>query len=168
MTVVNPDKYYFSKIQLYDPNEITSYGILKQIQRKKKRKLGKLEKQGIFVGKDPIKLLKKANKNSESTSSNPGVTSSETIRKKWKIASLRAQGVKVKDDISLLKKAADKLHKLKRKRAKSWKKRIEATEEKKSEKQIKRTANIHARRTTNLSKKLNKAREKGRIFFASE
>ncbi|KAH8852063.1 Surfeit locus protein isoform 1 [Schistosoma japonicum] len=168
MTVVNPDKYYFSKIQLYDPNEIINYGIQKQIQRKKKRKLEKLEKQGIFVGRDPIKLLKKANKNFESTFSSAGVASSETIRKKWKIASLRAQGVKVKDDMSLLKKAADKVHKLKRKQAKNWKKRIEATEEKKSERQIKRTANIQARKTTKLSKKLNKAREKGRIFFAPE
>ncbi|CAH8459995.1 unnamed protein product [Schistosoma mattheei] len=168
MTPVNPEKYYFSKIQLYDPNEIINYGIQKQIQKKNRRKLAKLEKQGIFVGRDPIKLLKKANKSSKSETNNADLTSVDIIRKKWKIASLRAQGVKVKDDMSLLKRAADKVHKLKRKRAKNWKKRIEANEEKKRERQVKRTANIQARRTKKLSKKLNKAREKGRIFFTCE
>ncbi|CAH8474813.1 unnamed protein product [Schistosoma rodhaini] len=168
MTPVNPEKYYFSKIQLYDPNEIINYGIQKQIQRKKKRKLAKLEKQGIFIGRDPIKLLKKANKSSKSETNNTDLTSVDIIRKKWKIASLRAQGVKVKDDMSLLKKAADKVHKLKRKRAKNWRKRVEANEEKKRERQVKRTTNIQARRTKRLSKKLNKARKKGRIFFACE
>ncbi|CAH8460012.1 unnamed protein product [Schistosoma mattheei] len=153
---------------LYDPNEIINYGIQKQIQKKNRRKLAKLEKQGIFVGRDPIKLLKKANKSSKSETNNADLTSVDIIRKKWKIASLRAQGVKVKDDMSLLKRAADKVHKLKRKRAKNWKKRIEANEEKKRERQVKRTANIQARRTKKLSKKLNKAREKGRIFFTCE
>ncbi|CAH8458940.1 unnamed protein product [Schistosoma bovis] len=168
MTPVNPEKYYFSKIQLYDPNEIINYGIQKQIQKKNRRKLAKLEKQGIFVGRDPIKLLKKANKSPKSETNNADLTSVDIIRKKWKIASLRAQGVKVKDDMSLLRRAADKVYKLKRKRAKNWKKRIEANEEKKRERQVKRTTNIQARRTRKLSKKLNKAREKGRIFFACE
>ncbi|CAH8456621.1 unnamed protein product [Schistosoma turkestanicum] len=168
MTPTKPEKYYFSKIQLYDPNEIVNYGIQKQIQKKKKRKLAKLEKQGIFVGRDPVKLFKKANRKTESASNHTDLTSVDIIRKKWKIASLRAQGVKVKDDISLLKKAACKVHKLKRKRAKNWEKRIEANEEKKRERQAKRTTNIQARRMKKLSKKLNKAREKGRVFFNCE
>nr|CAH8830726.1 unnamed protein product [Trichobilharzia regenti] len=165
---MDSEKYYFSKIQLYDPNEITNYGIQKQFQRKKRRKLAKLEREGIFIGKDPINLLKKATKNSESTSSNSDVTSNDFIRKKWRIASLKAQGVKVKDDISLLKKSAKKVQKLKRKSAKNWKKRTEATEQKMRDKQMKRTANIQARRTKKLSKKIRKARDRGRIFTASE
>ncbi|CAH8869007.1 unnamed protein product [Trichobilharzia szidati] len=165
---MDSEKYYFSKIELYDPNEIANYGIQKQFQRKKRRKLAKLEREGIFIGKDPINLLKKATKISESTSSNSDITSNDLIRKKWRIASLKAQGVKVKDDISLLKKSAKKVQKLKRKSAKDWKQRTEATEQKMREKQMKRTANIQARRTKKLSKKIRKARDKGRIFTTSE
>ncbi|CAH8868977.1 unnamed protein product [Trichobilharzia szidati] len=91
---MDSEKYYFSKIELYDPNEITNYGIQKQFQRKKRRKLAKLEREGIFIGKDPINLLKKATKISESTSSNSDITSNDLIRKKWRIASLKAQDIK--------------------------------------------------------------------------
>ncbi|CAH8483864.1 unnamed protein product [Heterobilharzia americana] len=96
------------------------------------------------------------------------MTSSDFMRRRWRIASLRAQGVKVKDDISLLKKSANKVHKLKVKSAKNWKKRIETNEQKKNERQAKRTANIQARRMKKLSKKVSKARDKGRIFTACE
>ncbi|TPP66367.1 hypothetical protein FGIG_09968 [Fasciola gigantica] len=154
------DKYYFSRIQLFDSDEIVMPSLKRKIDRKKKKKLDKLEQNGILIGKDATKLLRKAKllelKNDED--------SSQTLRRKWSIAMLRAQGVKVKDDISLLKKSANKVRKIKAKRRDKWRERKEQVQQKQEDRQARREANIQQRKKQRLAKKLRKAKHRGRVF----
>ncbi|THD21477.1 hypothetical protein D915_007170 [Fasciola hepatica] len=154
------DKYYFSRIQLFDSDEIVMPSLKRKIDRKKKKKLDKLEQNGILIGKDATKLLRKA-KLLELKSDED---SSQTLRRKWSIAMLRAQGVKVKDDISLLKKSANKVHKIKAKRRDKWRERREQVQQKQEDRQAKREANIQQRKKQRLAKKLRKAKHRGRVF----
>ncbi|KAG5447188.1 hypothetical protein CSKR_110974 [Clonorchis sinensis] len=158
-----PMEYYFSKIQLFDEAQIVTPGLKRKLDRKAKKKLEKLGKQGIFLGRDPTKLLHKAER-LQKVSENATPTAEQEIRKKWKIAMLRAQGVKVKDDMTLLKKASDKVRKMKRKRFEKWQERHQQVAQMKQERQAKRQANIQARKEKRLTKKLRKARAKGRVF----
>ncbi|CAL8078576.1 unnamed protein product [Calicophoron daubneyi] len=155
-------KYYFSKIELFDNNEITLPGLKRKADRKKRKKLEKLEKRGILIGKDPIKLLQRAQRCNTCTAevSNPD----QLLRKKWTIAMLRAQGCKVKDNMQLLKKSSNKLRKLKRKKQEKWQERNELVEQTKREKQAKRQSNIRARSNRKLSQKLKRAKSRGRVL----
>ncbi|VDP93156.1 unnamed protein product [Echinostoma caproni] len=154
------DKYYFSKIQLFDSDEIVTPSLKRKIDRKKRKKLDKLEQNGILIGKDPTKLLRKAKKLENIQNEDP----SQTIRRKWSIAMLRAQGVKVKDDLSLIKKSADKVRKIKLKRRNKWVERKEQVKQQQEERQSKREANIQKRKNQRLVKKLRRAKNRGRVF----
>ncbi|KAA0190661.1 hypothetical protein FBUS_08519, partial [Fasciolopsis buskii] len=154
------DKYYFSRIQLFDSDEIVTPSLKRKIDRKKRKKLEKLERNGILIGKDATKLLRKAKKFELKNEDDP----SQILRRKWSIAMLRAQGVKVKDDISLLKKSVNKVHKIKARRRKTWQERKQQVEQKQKERQAKREANIQQRKNQRLAKKLRRAKHRGRVF----
>lgn len=85
---VSKDKYYFSRIQLFDSDEIVTPSLKRKIDRKKRKKLEKLERNGILIGKDATKLLRKAKKFELKNEDDP----SQILRRKWSIAMLRAQG----------------------------------------------------------------------------
>ncbi|OON15795.1 hypothetical protein X801_08397, partial [Opisthorchis viverrini] len=78
------------RIQLFDEAQIVTPGLKRKLDRKAKKRLEKLERQGIFLGRDPTKLLQKAER-LQKVSENAAPTAEQEIRKKWKIAMLRAQ-----------------------------------------------------------------------------
>ncbi|KAF6775009.1 hypothetical protein AHF37_05633 [Paragonimus kellicotti] len=160
-------EYYFSRIQLFDESQIVTPSLKRKLDKKRRKKLEKLESQGILIGKNPAKLLHKAQKLAEFTEKETGSVTEE-IRRKWKIAVLKAQGCKVKDDLNLLRKSANKMRKVKRKHFEKWQERNQLLEQTKRERQAKRQANIQERRNRKLTKKFQKAKNKGRIFYLGQ
>ncbi|CAI2738736.1 unnamed protein product [Dicrocoelium dendriticum] len=155
--------YYFSRIQLFDETQIVTPSLKRKLDKKQSSKLQKLEKQGILVGKDSTRLLHKAKRMAIlPTDEVPDVC--QELRKKWKIATLKAQGIKVKDDLSLLKRSSDKVRKMKQKRRQKWEERKRHVEEMKKERQAIRQSNIQGRKNEKLARKYQKAKKKGRIF----
>ncbi|KAF8563021.1 hypothetical protein P879_11428 [Paragonimus westermani] len=160
-------EYYFSRIQLFDESQIVTPSLKRTLDRKRRKKLEKLERQGILIGKNPAKLLHKAQKLAQSDEKETDSVAEE-IRRKWKIAILKAQGCKVKDDLNLLRKSANKIKKIKRKHFEKWQERNQLVEQTKQERQAKRQANIQERRNRKLTKKFQKAKSKGRIFSVGQ
>ncbi|KAK9281048.1 hypothetical protein L1049_003940 [Liquidambar formosana] len=99
---------------------------------KKKRKLSRLEEL------ERAKKLQEAKNDPEK---------GEIISKKhsWKAATSRAAGIKIHDDPKLLKQSIHKEKKRHHKNVGKWKERIETQENKKAEKQKKRSENISGR-----------------------
>lgn len=83
---------------------------------------------------------------------------------KWKTAIDKAAGVKVKDDVGLLKKALKKVEKKKDKSRKDWSNRIKEVKQNKERVQGKRTKNIEKRREKIKENKIKKLKKKGRIM----
>ncbi len=81
----------------------------------------------------------------------------------WKTALDKAEGVKVKDDVGLLKKSIKKLEQKKKSSKKKWEDRKEQVENKKQARQQKRTDNIKTRKDNVKKTKLKKAAKKGRL-----
>lgn len=85
---------------------------------------------------------------------------------KWKTAIDKASGVKVKDDVSLLKKTLKKVEKKKEKTKKDWENRVKEVKNVKEKAQDKRQKNIDKRREKTKENKMKKLKKKGRIFSA--
>lgn len=83
---------------------------------------------------------------------------------KWKTAIDKAAGVKVKDDVGLLKKALKKVEKKKDKSRKDWSNRVKEVKHNKDRAQGKRTKNIEKRREKIKENKVKKLKKKGRIM----
>jgi len=81
----------------------------------------------------------------------------------WKNMLQKAQGVKVKDDESLIKKSIKRKENIKKHSQKKWEKREKEVKEKMAEKQKKRTANIRAKKDEKIKKKVKKMTKKGRL-----
>uniref|UniRef100_A0A1I7ZVW7 SURF6 domain-containing protein n=1 Tax=Steinernema glaseri TaxID=37863 RepID=A0A1I7ZVW7_9BILA len=131
------------------------------------KKVGLKEKRDKFQGKDYKRLLEKAEKRKERIESvrekNPEKAERIEDNIRWSNAMSRAEGVKVKDDIGLLKKSLKRKEKMKEQKKKKWshrEKQVKADEEKK---QQKRETNLQKRRDTVKKAKMNKLRKKGRI-----
>ncbi|BHF72829.1 hypothetical protein SprV_0401590000 [Sparganum proliferum] len=85
-------------------------------------------------------------------------------RRSWLLARLKAQGVKVKTDISRLKKSAQKSEALKRRSSKAWKKRTDHVISSKDAQQKRRDRNLQNRRDSKRTKKYKKLVKKGHIL----
>ncbi|VDO08053.1 unnamed protein product [Rodentolepis nana] len=123
---------------------------------------------GIFVGKTTPKVLDKAidfeNKVSILKSEKPDKAAELNIKKAWQLAALKAQGVKVKTDISKIKKTTKKLEKKKQQSAKRWQERQKLVKLEHSLKQRKRQRNIDNRRVSKRSKKYKRLVKRGHIL----
>jgi len=86
------------------------------------------------------------------------------IKEKWRSALDKASGLKVKDDVTMLKKAVKRLEKKKDKSKKNWVERVKTVESKKAQIQDKRRKNIEKRRDKNKETKIKKLKKKGRIL----
>lgn len=86
------------------------------------------------------------------------------INDKWKTAIDKASGVKVKDDIALLKKTVKKIEKKKDRSKKKWQERVKDVESIKAKSQDKRNKNIEKRKEKVKETKLKKLKKKGRIM----
>jgi len=83
----------------------------------------------------------------------------------WDRVLKKAEGVKLKDDTTLLKKSIKRKEKLKDKSAKKWNERVESVEKKKDEKQKLRKQNIKEKRDEKLNKKTGKKKRKSTPGF---
>uniref|UniRef100_A0A0N5ARA2 SURF6 domain-containing protein n=1 Tax=Syphacia muris TaxID=451379 RepID=A0A0N5ARA2_9BILA len=131
-------------------------------------KLTKSQKRDKFTGKNFKGLLEKAEKRAERLEkirkSNPDKAQYIEENILWNRAMNRTEGQKVKDDPVLLKKGAVKKEKVKERRKRKWDQRIDFVKRKQEKMQEKRIFNIQARKDMKKNKKLEKAREKGRIL----
>ena len=80
----------------------------------------------------------------------------------WKSVMERTEGVKVKDDETLLKKTIKRIDKKKKGSKKKWEARVEGEENRKKQKQQKRSENIKKRKQDIKQNKFKKASKKGR------
>ncbi|RZF46462.1 hypothetical protein LSTR_LSTR012537 [Laodelphax striatellus] len=156
------DKIIFNKDSKMVFNKIDFTGLGKE-KKNSKGKKGKIEK-------DPKQLLenvKKSNSEIKSLEESGEVAKAKKIKEKhmWMSALKRAEGVKVKDDVDLLKKTVRKQTQLKNQRKKKWEARVHAVEKKKEERQQKRTDNIAARKKEKKKNKIKKSVKKGRIVL---
>ena len=117
--------------------------------------------------KDYHKLLQKMEKRKEKEKSLESTDTKAAVafkeKNQWKSALQKAEGVKVKDDAELIKKSVKRQQKMKQRSGKKWEERKERTEKMQQDKQDKRHANIKKRKETKTSKKIAKAKKKGRI-----
>ena len=81
----------------------------------------------------------------------------------WKNVMEKAQGVKVKDDETLIKKSIKRKEEIKKQSKKKWEQREKEVEAKKTAKQQKRVANIRAKKDEKIKKKVKKMSKKGRL-----
>jgi len=118
--------------------------------------------------KDYKKLLKKLQEKREKVEElklkEPEKANELEIKDKWRSAIDKASGLKVKDDVSILKKAVKRLEKKKEKSKKNWQERTKEVERKKEHFQDKRRKNIEKRREKNKETKIKKLKKKGRIL----
>lgn len=83
---------------------------------------------------------------------------------KWKTAIDKAAGVKVRDDVGLLKKSLKKVEKKKEKTRKDWTERVKEGKRIKDKALDKRQKNIDKRRAITKENKTKKLKKKGRIM----
>ncbi|KFM73655.1 Surfeit locus protein 6-like protein, partial [Stegodyphus mimosarum] len=125
---------------------------------------GHEEKNKDFMIKKPKLLLKEAEKKKEKLehllATDPEKAKIAIEKDKWKKAIQRTEGMKVKDDPSLLKKSIKKEMKKKKKSSKAWKERTEQVETLKKTRQEKRLKNIKARKREKLEHKIKRAKKK--------
>lgn len=112
---------------------------LQNIQ-KEKEKLKKLEEKG---DKEAVKSLEEGSA--------------------WTKALDKAEGVKVKDDVTLLKKSIKKQEQKKKSSAKKWDARKESEQKRKDGKIQKREENMKKRKNDKKSNKMKKLTKKGRV-----
>lgn len=120
--------------------------------------------------KDYKKLLKKLQEEKEKKEqlkqSEPEKASELEQKAKWKSAIDKASGVKVKDDVDMLKKAVKRMDKKKDKSRKNWQERSKKVEEHKKQLQDKRQKNIEKRKEKKKEGKIKRLKKKGRILSA--
>ncbi|KAL5109172.1 hypothetical protein TcWFU_007160 [Taenia crassiceps] len=148
--------YYFSKIETFDRDELTNSAANRKRKRKEERRTKRLENLGIFVGKS-VKLLKKARQFDEYASKLKQENQEKAVelnqRRAWQLAHLKAQGVKVKSDLSMIRRSASKAMKLKQKSSNKWQERNRKVQEERDVKQRKRQRNLQRRRDAKAAKK---------------
>lgn len=122
--------------------------------------------QSNLKGKDYKRLLEKVEKKKEKIEklkeTNPEAAKSAVSKDAWKKVLMKAEGEKVKDDPTLLKKSLKKKEKFKEKRRKQWDERTSQTEHRMKAQQDKRQKNIMSRKQAKVDKKIKRAKKKGR------
>jgi hypothetical protein len=127
---------------------------------------GAKKKKGALSGRNYSQMLKKVEKE-KSKISELEETDKEKAQKlkhkaAWKVAMQRAEGVKVKDDVTLLKKAIMRKTQQKKKSQKEWAERKEQEHRHKERKEEKRKGQIAKRKDEKRKKGIKKAQKEGR------
>ncbi|KAK6759716.1 hypothetical protein RB195_021342 [Necator americanus] len=134
----------------------------------KKKRLSTSEKKQKFTGKDYKSLINKVEKREEKLKKIRDVEPEKAMQVeneiKWNRAVNKAQGVKVKDNIELLKKGLKRKEKLKEKRKENWLNREKNVEREKAKKQEKRKENLQKRIDDKKKNKLKGLKKKGRVL----
>ncbi|KAK2723854.1 surfeit locus protein 6 homolog [Artemia franciscana] len=124
---------------------------------KKKRKLSR----------DPFKALSKLEETKDrikrlEEQGKLHIAESIVNRRAWQAALLKSEGLKVKDNIDLVRKSVKRKLNQKEKSRKNWQQRIKAQEHAKETKQKKRRENIKKKKDQKKQKQLKKLVKKGR------
>lgn len=109
------------------------------------------------------KLQEKKEKFNELKESKPDEAVKVETEDKWRNVLDKASGVKVKDDISLLKKSIKRVEKKKEKSKKEWNDRVKSVEQRQKIAQEKRQKNIDERKQKKKEKVVKRLKKKGRI-----
>ncbi|XP_059047443.1 surfeit locus protein 6 homolog [Achroia grisella] len=121
------------------------------------------------VGKDPQKILNNLKQQEEKirrleeTENDKAKEFKEKVA--WKNVLEKADGQKVKDDPSLLKKSIKKMEQKKKLSKKQWDSRIKNVEQKKDERQKKRKENIGKKKKDKKAKVVKAAIKRGRVVI---
>ena len=86
-----------------------------------------------------------------------------TTKERWKSALLKAEGVKLKDDPKLLKKAMKRREQKKQSSQRKWEEREKMLAKQMKDRQDKRSKNIARKKEGRASKKIQKAKKCGRV-----
>lgn len=148
----NENNFVYSKFDLV--SDTTNYSSESQLHQSKKRKLEEKLKE---AEREKRKIEKLQEKDEEAAQQ-------YKKSKSWKSALEKSEGVKVKDDINLIKKSLRRKKKIKKKSAEKWKERNEAKEMGIQKRQEKRNKNIKMRKDRNRDQKLAKLKTKGRVI----
>jgi hypothetical protein len=118
--------------------------------------------------KDYKKLIKKLQSEKERNElfkvAEPELASQLELKTKWKSAIDKASGLKLKDDVDLLKKSVKKMDKKREKSKKGWSERSKLVEQSKRSAQEKRQKNMDKRKDKNRENKMKKLKKKGRVL----
>ncbi|CAG9863921.1 unnamed protein product [Phyllotreta striolata] len=119
--------------------------------------------------KDPKKLLENLQKQKETLEElkkRGEIEKAVEIKEKtaWKNALAKAEGEKIKDDPTLLKKTIKRKEQKQRSSKKKWQQRNEKVEKAKQERQTKRNENLMKRKKDKKVNKLKKAVKKGKVI----
>lgn len=137
------------------------------LHNKKKEKDSKVT-PATAKPKDYKKLLKqlqeKKEKIEELKQSEPEKAKELETKSKWTAALEKAQGLKTKDDPSLLKKSIKRIEKKKERSRQNWEERKKQVEEKKAKLQEKRRKNLDKKKEKNKDQKMKRLKKKGRVL----
>jgi hypothetical protein len=132
------------------------------------KKTGKELAASSAKPKDYKKLLKhlqeKREKIEELKQTEPERAKEIETKNKWLSAIDRAQGIKPKDDVAMLKKSIKRLDKKKEKARKGWDERKKELDEKMSKQQEKRTKNLDKKKEKSKERKIKRLKKKGRVL----
>ncbi|CAG9575681.1 unnamed protein product [Danaus chrysippus] len=131
-------------------------------------KLGDRDR-GSKGNKDPKKLLDNLKQQEEKIKNIAEVDSEKAKELKekiaWKNILQKAEGEKVKDDPTLLKKSIKKIEQTKKVSKKKWENRIQSVEKKKEDRQKKRKENISKKKKEKKAKVVKRAVKRGRVVI---
>ncbi|QID86370.1 66S pre-ribosomal particles component [Saccharomyces pastorianus] len=154
---INADGVMFQNIIFDDGARTTS-----DLQRL--RKAGRTKGPSKNDAKSQLKLLEAKKNKMEAKDELEQIKLKE--KEKWQKAMLQAEGVKIRDDEKLLRKAIKRKETQKRKSAFEWKERKQVVEDTISERQKRREENLRIRKD-NRGKKKNKQENMKRKYVGS-
>jgi len=124
--------------------------------------------KGELSGKNYKQLIKKVERKEEKLkqleATDKDKASIVKEKTQWKTVLSRAEGIKVKDSLPLLKKSLSKQNQRKKSSGKKWQDREDTVQKKQDARQKKRTDNIKARKQEKIKKKIKRSIKKGRMI----
>lgn len=160
-----PGRTIFSKFDFMDPlDKAAESGDAGWKGRKKQKSLA-ADLQGPKNPRQAIAQLERRQQQlQELQETSPEKADALRQKMAWTTALLRAQGAKVKDDVTRLRKSAKREEKKKERSRNKWKAREETVAKNKAKKQEKRVHNLKTRRDAKFSNKIKKLKKQGRIL----
>lgn len=153
---------------IFNKVETVEEGYIDKMQKKKNKKQSVKGQITPLTGKNYKQLLSRVEarkaKLEELRGKDEGKARDMEEKIKWTNMLYKAEGIKIKDDESMLRTSLKKKEKKRAQRKKKWNKLSEGVVEKMQQRQDKRRKNILRRKQIKTEKKKNRARKKGRVL----
>jgi len=147
----------FSKFDFVKPPAVTT---TKEDDEKRRRLKPKLQR----LNDELRKATFKKNKIEKIAETNPEMGAKLKAKDGWRHALEKVEGIKVKDDPTMINKAIKKIKHIKKKKAEKWAERNRHVEEQMAKRQKERNANIKKRIQAKKESKIKKMKKKGRVI----